>query len=68
MRIVVNGDPMEVTSGIPVTELLSQLKLRSELVVVELNLNILKREELALTLLREKDQLEIVRIVGGGVF
>ena len=66
MKLMVNGDPMELTEGSKVTDLLGQLKLKPELVVVELNLNILKREELTKTVLKEGDQVEIVHCVGGG--
>jgi sulfur carrier protein len=66
MKLQVNGDPMELGEGATVTELLSQLKLKPELVVVELNLNILRREELAKTVLKENDQVEVVHFVGGG--
>ncbi len=66
MKITVNGDPMELKEGTTLTDLLAQVQLKPELVVVELNLNILKREAAARTLLKEGDQVEIVRIVGGG--
>lgn len=66
MKIVVNGDPMEIAQGSAVTDLLGQLKLKPELVVVELNREILKREDLAHTNLKEGDQVEIVHFVGGG--
>ena len=66
MKLQVNGDPMELGEGVTVTGLLSQLKLKPELVVVELNLNILRREELAKTVLKENDQVEVVHFVGGG--
>ncbi len=66
IQVTVNGDPMELAEGTRLTDLLDQLKLKSELVVVELNLNILKREELANAVLKEGDQVEIVHFVGGG--
>ena len=66
MKLMVNGDPMELTEGSKVADLLGQLKLKPELVVVELNLNILKRDELARMVLNEGDQVEIVHFVGGG--
>lgn len=66
MRLTVNGDPMDLPEGATLTALLSQLKLRPELVVVELNLDILKREELPQAVLREGDQVEVVHFVGGG--
>jgi thiamine biosynthesis protein ThiS len=42
------------------------LKLNPGLVVVELNLEILKRDDLAKAVLSEADQVEIVHFVGGG--
>ena len=66
IAITVNGDSMEVASGTTLTDLIRQLGLRPELVVVELNLNILKREELTKTMLNSGDQAEIVHFVGGG--
>ncbi len=67
MKLKVNGDPMEVAPGTTVTRLLEELKLKPELVVVELNLKILPRGELAGAELKEGDQVEIVHFVGGGV-
>ena len=57
---------MELPEGLKLPELLAQLKLKPELVVVELNLNILKRDELAGAALTEGDRVEIVHFVGGG--
>ena len=66
MKLTVNGDPLEVPQGTTVTQLLDQLKLKPELVVVELNLNILRRDELQRATLSEGDRVEIVHFVGGG--
>ena len=57
---------MDLPEGTALTDLLSRLKLKPELVVVELNLNILKRDDLPGQPLKEGDQVEIVQIVGGG--
>lgn len=57
---------MELSEGTSMSQLLEQLKLRPELVVVELNLNILKREEVARAVLKEGDKVEIVHFVSGG--
>jgi len=66
MRLMVNGDPMDLEDGATAAALLEQLKLNPGLVVVELNLNILKRDELTKSALKEGDQVEIVHFVGGG--
>lgn len=57
---------MDVAEGTTVSDLVRQLKLKPELVVVELNLNILPRDHLDSAALREGDQVEIVHFVGGG--
>ena len=64
--MTVNGDPMDLENGMTAAALLDQLKLNPGLVVVELNLNILKRDDLAKAALNEGDQVEIVHFVGGG--
>lgn len=66
MRLQINGEPMEVAGDLTVAALVEQLRIKPELVVVELNLNILKRDQLTSTVLREGDQVEIVHFVGGG--
>ncbi len=66
MKLTVNGDPMDLSEGMTASALLEQLKLNPGLVVVELNLNILKRDDLAKAVLSEGDQVEIVHFVGGG--
>ena len=66
MRVIVNGDSMELTEASTLTDLLVQLKLKPELVVVELNLSILNRQEYPQMALKAGDQVEIVQIVGGG--
>ncbi len=66
MKVIVNGDPMELSEGCGVKELLKQLNLKPELVVIELNQEILKKDQLAETRLKAGDQVEIVHFVGGG--
>jgi len=66
MKIIVNGDPMELQERMTIKVLLEQLKLKPELVVVEHNLNILKRDQLARIVVKENDSIEIVHFVGGG--
>ena len=66
MDILVNGEPQQVTDDTTVTALLQQLNVRPERVVVEINLAILKRHQLATTMLQPGDRVEIVHFVGGG--
>ncbi|GEM_PF-166669 len=66
MDILVNGQARQVTDDTTVTALLQQLNVRPERVVVEINLAILKRHQLATIILQPGDRVEIVHFVGGG--
>jgi len=66
MELKVNGKPMQVEDGTSAAGLLQQLAIRPERVVVEVNLEILKREQLGEALLKPGDEVEIVHFVGGG--
>ena len=66
MKVTVNGEAMDLPGEITAAALLEKLQLNPGLVVVELNLNILKRAQLAGATLKEGDQVEIVHFVGGG--
>ena len=66
MELLVNGKSMQLVEGTTVAQLLQQLKIEPERVVVEVNLNILKRAQLASVTLQPGDQVEIVHFVGGG--
>ena len=68
MRISVNGEPRELAGGETVSQLLETLQVVPERVVVELNLTVLKRAELAGAVLKDGDQVEIVQFVGGGAW
>lgn len=65
-RVTLNGEPREVPADLAVDELLRHLDLEPRLVVVELNREILRREDLARTAVHDGDSLEIVHFVGGG--
>lgn len=66
MFVTVNGKPMELADDLTAAGLLDQLQVRPERVVVEVNLTILKRDQLGSTILKAGDQVEIVHFVGGG--
>jgi thiamine biosynthesis protein ThiS len=66
LEIAVNGQPRHVGEGTTVSQLLGILNIEPGRVVVELNLQILKRAEHATTRLAPGDQVEIVQFVGGG--
>jgi thiamine biosynthesis protein ThiS len=66
LKIMVNGDPCEITGPLTVTGLLAQLEIDARRVAVEHNLVVLKRAAFETTEIREGDQIEIVNFVGGG--
>ena len=66
MELLVNGKSMQLVEGTTAAQLLQQLTIEPERVVVEVNLNIVKRAQLASTTLQPGDQVEIVHYVGGG--
>ncbi|MCS7177646.1 MAG: sulfur carrier protein ThiS [Candidatus Kapabacteria bacterium] len=65
MKVRVNGIEMEVKSN-TVMELLKELEINPERVVVEVNLEIVKRNRFTEYKIKEGDLIEIVNFVGGG--
>jgi sulfur carrier protein len=66
MKVLANGDPVELAEGATVDDLLAALGLGAKWVVVERNREPVARAELATTLLVEGDRIELVRAVAGG--
>jgi DNA topoisomerase I len=66
VRIKVNGEKKELEGALSIQELLDRLLIQKERVVVELNLDILSKDKLSSTVLKDGDELEIVQFVGGG--
>ena len=66
MEITFNGKPREIQAGISIQELLDQMRLDCLQVVVEHNQNIVTRQRLAETTLKNGDTLEVIHFVGGG--
>ncbi len=66
MTIIVNGKQEELEEQTSLFDFLSLKNLDPDKVVVELNLDIIKKEQLKNTILQENDKLEVLRFVGGG--
>ena len=66
MTLTVNGKTRDVPQVKTVGELLRVLDLDPRQVVVELNEAIIRRQQVDEVLVREGDQVEILRFVGGG--
>lgn len=66
VRIVLNGEPHQLSHPGSVRRLLDELGLDPDRVAVEVNRRILKRAELDAIEMREGDEVEVVTFVGGG--
>lgn len=66
MTIRVNGEPLEVAGPITISALLADLKIDPRLVAVEHNVVVLKRAQYENVVVNDGDEIEIVRMVGGG--
>ncbi|HEX5551588.1 MAG TPA: sulfur carrier protein ThiS [Nitrospira sp.] len=66
LQIQVNGLPRDCRSGSTVGDLLRELDIKTERVAVELNLEILDRNDFELRSLKAGDRVEILSFIGGG--
>lgn len=66
LKIVVNGKQIDVLEGLNLKALVEQRGLKPDTVIVEYNLEVVRREIWSDILLQENDRIEIVRFVGGG--
>ena len=66
LQIQVNGERRDCRSGATVGDLLRELDIKTERVAVELNLEILDRQEFDRRGLKAGDRVEILSFIGGG--
>ncbi len=67
MKLTINGKDVETNGSSTVTELLKERKVKwPDMVSVELNGHILKRESFSSTSLNEDDKVEFLYFMGGG--
>jgi len=67
MQIIINGETLELPGHIrTVSDLLSHFQLNNKIAIVEVNLNIIHKQDHETTTLSNGDKVEIVHFVGGG--
>lgn len=66
MELWINGEARDVAAGLTVATLLVELGIRGDRVAVELNGEVIRKEQRAEKALAPADRLEIVSFVGGG--
>ena len=67
MNLIINGEKRSFEAPLTLIVLLQLLSMKTDRVAVELNSEILPRDQWAAHHLAEGDRLEIVQFVGGGL-
>ncbi|GBE05570.1 MAG TPA: sulfur carrier protein ThiS [Nitrospirae bacterium] len=66
MKLKLNGDTAEFQDGLTVAGLLENLKIEPGRVAVEVNMEIVKKQDYQKVVVKQGDSIEIVNFVGGG--
>ncbi|HOP99280.1 sulfur carrier protein ThiS [Acetivibrio clariflavus] len=66
MNIILNGKNTELEKPVTLLELLELKGIDHEKVIIEYNYDILMRDDWNKTVLKENDNVEVLRFVGGG--
>ena len=66
MKLEINGQHTEISDNLTITGLLKSLEIDPGRVAVEVNLEIIKRDNFGEHQLNDGDAVEIVNFVGGG--
>ncbi len=65
-KIQLNGDLYEINKGTSLTELLNKLKIEKNKVAIEVNGEIIDKNNYQNLILNKNDKVEIVHFIGGG--
>jgi sulfur carrier protein len=66
VRVIANGDAVEVGDGAQLTDLFEVLGVQAKWVVAEINGEAVDRADMAWVALADGDRIELVRAVAGG--
>jgi len=66
MRLIVNGETLEMSDVETLQDLLKKLQIDPGRVIVEINLSIVRKSEYSNFRLNDGDRIEVVNFVGGG--
>jgi sulfur carrier protein len=67
MKLLINGNPEAVSKPLTIRELLDEKRVADpDMVTVELNGNILRREDFATVKVKKGDAVEFLYFMGGG--
>ena len=66
MALLVNGEPHPCRAGLTVEDLLREKSYTFPLRVILVNKQVVKREQIAATVLHDGDVVEVIHLIGGG--
>jgi sulfur carrier protein len=66
MLVKINGGVSEIVEDSSIQDLIEARKLPDSIIIIELNGEVIKREHWKSLKLKTDDNLEIIRIIGGG--
>jgi len=66
MEVIVNGEKREIASEMNLNELLANLALPRERIAVELNKEVVRKNDWETIRVKDADKIEIIHFVGGG--
>jgi len=66
MKVYVNGESKDLSGTSSLAELITQLDLPAARIAIELNRDVVRRNDWGSTMLQDDDRIEIVHFVGGG--
>ena len=66
INIVVNGRPVAIDASMTVDQVLDSVDVPPNYLAVEVNAEVVPREEFTTRVIRDGDDVEVVTLVGGG--
>ena len=66
MKVYVNGEARDLSGPSSLADLITQLDLPAARIAIELNREVVRRNDWGGTMLKDGDRIEIVHFVGGG--
>jgi len=66
MKVFVNGESKELDGAPSLAQLVADLDLPAARIAIELNREVVRRNDWSSTMLKDEDRIEIVHFVGGG--
>ena len=66
MQVIFNGESQDIDDKTSIADILERFKIERRQVAVEVNQEIVPRDELDGYVLHEGDRIEVVTLVGGG--